>query len=75
MRRLWILGACGIAFLGSACEPVETYNPTANSNTPRTNENCSQSIADAMGIDYTVEDGATERLAEFTRRVRECVNG
>lgn len=70
MRKVLILCACGIAFLGAACEP---YNPQSPSKEERTMESCSEAVAKVIGIAWTAEDGATEKLDTFNRKVKECM--
>lgn len=59
--------------MGTACEPTERYNPQSNSKEERTLENCSEAVAKIMEIQWTSEQGATEKLTEFNRRVKECM--
>ena len=63
--------------MGAACEPMEAkpYNPQSNSKEARTQENCAEAVAKIMEIQWTSEQGATEKLTEFNRRVKECMNG
>ncbi len=76
MRKLIAITACGVLLvLGTACEPETQYNPQSNSKEERTLENCSQAVANILGIHWTSEDGATEKLDTFNRKVKECMNG
>lgn len=57
------------------CGPTTIPNTVATPTTlaPTTLEvRCAYAVAKAMGIHYTYEDGATERLDEFSRRTYQC---
>ncbi len=61
-----------VATLLLACSPTPSGDTGLVGST--SNEaNCARSVAHSMGIEWTWEDGATERLSEYEGRVHECV--